>query len=635
MSTVRKDIQSLSVADRLHALLPVGFYYKTMLRPRWLWPRAEPLLRRAAGLGRVPFDRLPASREARHLHPEVLVIGGGVAGLSAALAAAAAGRAVVLCDEGVPGEKIAPGPVRERIEGLAAHARGESRITFLERAPAIGIYEGSLVPVNARELLHLIHPRLVVVATGAIERHGVFPGCDLPGVWLGRGAARLAGVHGLAPARRAVVIGGSPEAAEHAETLRRAGVEVRLLEGAEVLEARGRQGVRSVVVSDGSRRERLDCDALVLSLGLSPRDGLLRQGAGLPAVGAGDVVEPGCSLERAEESGRRAVLDEGAAAADVALPRPAATGVVCLCEDVDVRDLEDAWAEGFRSTELLKRYTTATMGPCQGALCHAHVRVFVAARAGEAAPVAGPTTARPPARPITLEEAAAGERVKVEQRTALHERHLELGATMEPAGAWRRPESYGDPLAEYWAVRRDVSVMDVGTLGKYLVAGPDATEFLERFYPCRVADLSPGRIRYSLLLGEEGYVLDDGVICALGGGRFYVTFTSGGAERAEAILRDWIETFALEVHVVNLTAVHGAINVAGPKARELLARLSSTHLDNESFPYLHHRELEVAGVPCRAVRLGFTGELSYELHHPSSESRKLWDALLEAGADLA
>jgi sarcosine oxidase subunit alpha len=519
---------------------------------------------------------------------------------------------------------VPPGPTQERIDALLAAVRARESVTLLERAAVVGIYEGPLVPVNGEDFLHLVLPRRVVIATGVVEHHGVFPGSDLPGVWLGRGAARLAGVHGLSPGHRVVFAG---EVGETLDALRAAGVEPVCVD--EVRAARGRKRLRSVVA--GGRRIR--CDVLVLSLGLVPRDGLVRQAAGLPVAGAGEVVAPGCSLAEAEESGRAAALADTSRGLTPGRVPAARGGFVCLCEDVEARDLAIAWEEGFRSTELLKRYTTATMGPCQGALCEAHLRAFVAERDGDSW-ASGPTTARPPARPIRLEDAAAGIHFAVEQRTALHERHLQLGARMEWTGAWKRPETYGDVLAEYWAVRRDVSVMDVSTLGKLLVAGRDATAFLDRLYPCRVADLEEGRIRYSLLLNEAGYVIDDGVVCPLGPGRYYVTFTTGGAEQAEAWLRDWAETWGHDVHVVNQTHALGAINVAGPKARELLALLSDDHLTNEAFPYLRHRRVTVVGVPCHALRLGFTGELGYELHHPRSESRRLWEALLEAGADL-
>src|SRR5262249_9098025 len=155
----------------------------------------------------------------------------------------------------------------------------------------------------------------------------------------------------------------------------------------------------------------------------------------------------------------------------------------------------------------------------------------------------------------------------------------------EPAGPWRRPRTYGDTMSEYWAVRRGVSVMDVGTLGKFIVAGPDATEFLERLYPCRISDLEPGRFRYALLLGDHGFVVDGGIVWALERGRYYLTFTSSGAATIEATLRDWAETWGLEVHVSDVTAAYGAINVAGPRSRELLQRLTADPVGNEEFPY--------------------------------------------------
>ena len=385
------------------------------------------------------------------------------------------------------------------------------------------------------------------------------------------------------------------------------------------------------MVEERAERERKRCDALVLALGLVPRDNLLRQGAGLQVAAAGDVVRPGCTLDEAEESGGVAALGRTRARRTTHSGQLRG-GFVCLCEDVTLRDLETAWAEGFRSTELLKRYTTATMGPCQGALCDAHLGAFVRARSGIAAD-GGPTTARPPARSIRLEDAAAGH-APLEQRTVLHERHLELGAEMEWAGTWKRPRTYGDPLAEYWAVRQGVGIMDVGTLGKFLIAGRDAVGFLERLYPCRVGDLDDGRLRYALLLNEAGYVIDDGTVCALGDGRWYLTFTTGGAEQAEAWLRDWAEAWGHEVWIANLTHARSAINVAGPQSRELLARLSDHPLTNDAFPYLRHQRASVASVECEIFRLGFSGELGYELHHPREDGGRLWDALLDSGTDL-
>ncbi len=672
------DVQS--ILWLLRRFLPVGFYYKSMIRPRWLWPLAEKVIRKVAGLGPVPRDLPVAARERLSHHPDLLVVGGGVAGLSAALAAAEHGEAVVLVDEGRIGEGLAPGAARARIDVLRARLVEQRAVTVLERALAVGVYQGPLVPVAGVDRLHLVHPRRVVVASGAVERHGVFPGSDLPGVWMARGAARLAGVHGLAPGRRIVVVAMHAEGLEHFETLRAQasrepdcavvavvapkGLAARVPAGIEVLHdgsvvaALGRGRVRAVAVETAAGRRTIPCDALVLALGFEPRNGLLRQAGGDPVQGAGDVVRPGCTLAEAEASGIVAASLEStiavagavaprptdaAAAVASALPPVATAGFVCLCEDIEAGELAQAWQEGFRSTELLKRYTTVTMGACQGALCQAHLRAFASAQAGGAAEATAatagaaasrPTVARPPARPVRLEDLAAGVRVPLEYHTALHARHLALGATMEWTGAWKRPSNYGNVEREYRAVRESVSLMDVSTLGKYRVAGPDAVRFLERLYPCRVADLAPGRSRYALLLNEAGYIFDDGLVCALGEDGFYVTFTSSGADAAESWLREWAEAWSCDVRIANLTWSQSAIHVAGPRTRELLAKVSSDPVDAGALPYGGVGEIRVAGVPCRALRVGFVGELSIELHHPTRQSAALWDALCAAGAAL-
>ncbi len=644
------DFDLLATLWHLRALFPVGFYYKTMIRPRFLWPMAEPLIRRIAGIGTAQRDVPPSDRETCHHHPDVLVIGGGVAGLSASVAAAEGNATVLLVDEGAIGEKVAPGPTCAKIDELRRAVAAKPNVTVMEHAQAVGVYEGPLVPVNAQDFLHLVHPNRIIVATGAVDQHPVFPGNDLPGVWLGRGAARMNGVHGVSVGSSIVFVGMTDESMAHLDTLTVGGAHVvaaivperlmhrvpssvrRTVRG-DVVAARGRKNVRRVIVESDGRREAISCDALVLSLGLQPRDSLLRQGNGFPVNGAGDVILPGCSFDEAIASGIDAVRNTSAPLVQVPVPAPPAAGFVCLCEDVTAREFKDAWAEGFQSTELLKRYTTATMGPCQGALCHCHLRAFVSARTGDSV-VNAPTTARPPARPIRLEDVAAGLRFAIEHRTALHERHVGLGADMTWFGGWKRPNDYGNELDEYWAVRRNVSAMDVGTLGKFLIAGRDANEFLERLYPSNVHDIAEGRQRYSILLNEAGYLFDDGLICRLPDNRYYITFTSAGSEAGEAWLWNWIQEWKLNVHVVNQTGELGAINVAGPRARELLQKLTSDALDNESFRFSTHRKVMVAGVQCRVLRVGFVGELSYELHHPSSQSTELWDAVFEAGAPM-
>jgi sarcosine oxidase subunit alpha len=639
----------LAIADRLHPLMPVGFYSKTFIRPRSAWPLAERAIRAFTGLGRLPKARAVARKPTRNLAADVLVVGAGIAGLAAAAAAAGAGGSVVLAEEGAIGDGLAPGPTLDRIRALERAVRGLGTVELLERHAAIGVYQGPFVPLIGDEEVVRVEASRVVVATGAHERHLPFPGNDLPGVWLGRGAIRMAVVHGVPIGRRAVVVVGTTEAIEHVRALHGAGVEVlavaspdlvellpggiRVAADATLVAAQGDGCVRSVTLATGEGERRVACDGLVLSAGRDPRDALLRMSVEAETLGAGDVVWPGCTPDEAEASGRSAGGGEAPEPREQPRAWSASGGYVCLCEDVTVDDLEGAWAEGWRSSEILKRYTTATMGPCRGALCGRLLASFAGARAPGGA-TNGRTTARPPARPVALEDLAAGIHETIEKRTALHERHVELGGRLDWSGAWRRPLDYGDPAEEYAAVRERVGVMDVGTLAKFLVSGRDATALVDRVFPCRVDDLEPGRARYLLALDEAGYVMDDGMLCALGDGAFVITSTSGGADGMEAWLRNWVDRLELHAHLVNRTSMLGAFNVAGPRARELLLSLGAEGIEPDAMPHMTHREITVAGVPCHAIRVGFVGEVSFELHHPRSRGVELWDALLDAGAGL-
>ena len=443
----------------------------------------------------------------------------------------------------------------------------------------VGVYGGPTVIVRSPGGMWHVETKHVTVATGSAELQPVVPGNDLDGILTPRAAQRLrdAGV----------------ELPEPVVTI---GRDLVRLEG----DAAGR--VTAVVTADGTTPAR----TVIVDLGRSPRDLLARMAGGDEQVTA-----------------------TGAAADDFPLP-PAPTdptATVCRCMNVSVGDLDEAWSKGYTELELLKRATLAGIGTCQGGACLPHVRAWIAARSGT---VPEPFTARPGARQITLGEAAADVTVDVFRRTPLHDQHLSLGARMDRFGGWWRPWDYGDAVSEYWAVREGVSIGDVSTLGKLVVSGPDVVEALERIYPCHVADIQPGRSRYALLLNERGHVMDDGMILRESETRFVLSFTSGGAANAEMWLRDWIDTWGLRVHVMDRTMSLAAINVTGPKAGELLRRLGLA----EPPRFLRHVHARVAEVDCHVMRLSFTGEAAWELHHPVTDSVYLWQALLEAGADL-
>ncbi len=620
------DRDLLAVVDKVGGpFTPVGFYYRTMIRPRRAWPYYERFLRRVAGLGTIDKHARRSSRfDTEHRRAEVLVIGGGPSGLDAARAAARDGRRVVLVDEGL---------------ALDAQLPREDGFETIAPARAIGIYEGGLVPVDAGDVLLRFRAERVVVASGAIEQPLLFPGNDLVGVLLPSAVRRLTRLWSLRPGERAVVITADDRGLAAAEDLRRAGtsvarvVDLRTTQPAQMA-ARGSHGrVRSVSVDGDS----VDCDVLVMSGGSQPAYSLLAQaGARVEYDGTRGIFVPRDLPPHVEAVGSAAGEGaRGAAAVPAASYRGTESGgrcFVCICEDVTDKDVKRAIAEGFDSIELAKRYTTVTMGPCQGRLCHLpSIRLYARETRAEEATI-GTTTARPPWAPVRL-GLLAGRGHEPAKRTSLHHRHKELGAQMMWTGEWRRPHSYGDVAAEVRAVHEGVGVIDVSTLGKLLVSGPDAVSFLERLYPNRFGDLKPGRIRYAVLGTDAGRIMDDGTIGRLSERDFYVTTTSTGAETVLAWFEWWNAVWGYDVSVDNVTGALAALNVAGPRSRALLARLTELDVSPDGFGYLDAREARVAGVPCLLLRIGFVGELGYELHFPSPYAEYLWDTLLERGAD--
>jgi sarcosine oxidase subunit alpha len=217
----------------------------------------------------------------------------------------------------------------------------------------------------------------------------------------------------------------------------------------------------------------------------------------------------------------------------------------------------------------------------------------------------------------------------------MHHRHVALGARFLDLGEWKRPEVYTSVEEECRAVRERVGLIDVSTLGKLEVVGRDAPAVLERIYTNRCADLRPGRVRYGVACDDAGIITDDGTFARLGEERWFLTTTTGGVEAMDQWLRWWSVPGPGEaprcVHVTNLTAGLAAVNLAGPRSRELLAPLTDLDLSPAAFPYLAAREGTVAGVPALLLRIGFVGELGYEIHFPAEYGAPVWDALLEAG----
>jgi sarcosine oxidase subunit alpha len=688
--------------------LTAGFYYKTFMRPRALWPAYEGVLRRFVNGGQVSA-RTPHDRPGkRYAHPDVLVAGGGPAGMAAALAAARAGASVLLVEE----EHHLGGHLRwggeadlAALADLACEVAGENGIEVLTNAVVLGRYDGNWMAILDRgagaagaeaERLVKARAKTLVVAPGLIERPYVIEGNDLPGVMVSTAVRRLINLYAVKPGERAVVLSANAEGDAAVADLKRAGVEVARVEdarlGGDVTAVRGRAGVRAVETADGTK---IDCDLLVTAVGWTAPTALLNQSGDRPVyrpeaarffpeparlpedvlvtggiAGDGRLDElTGHGSAVGAEAARRAARIAGARrlAAPTRVhpagdppagrePAPASApipelpvyphpelfvgrthGFVDFSEDVSSKDLAAAVAEGYDSAELAKRFTTATMGPVQGKLETVNTAAAVARATGSSIGETGTTTWRPPYVPVTLGALAgqAFEPVRYSPMQPWHEAH---GAVPLIAGAWIRPDGYGDPPAEARNVRENVGIIDVTPIGKLDLRGPDVPRLLNLLYVNKWSKLEIGRVRYGVMCAEDGVVLDDGVTGRLGEEHYLMSTTSSGAATVWEWVENWLQTErpGWRVHVTPVTTAYASINVAGPKSRQLIGRVTEgVDLANEAFPYMHVRMGTIAGVGGSVLwRIGFTGELSYEIHVPAGYGLHVWEALLAEGADL-
>lgn len=419
------------------------------------------------------------------------------------------------------------------------------------------------------------------------------------------------------------------------------------------------------------------CDLLCVSIGYTPTYQLALQSGGkisydddtarfsiteLPktlhlAGAVNGVSELNSLIDSGKQAGKIACDNLGLVVKDIAMetvsasntygnhpwplfPHPKGKEFVDFDEDLQYADIVNACKDGYSELELVKRYSTVGMGPSQGRHSALATARIVADQTQRKVSEVGVTTARPPFRAEKL-GVIAGRSFEPERFTAIHHRHKELGAQMITAGVWWRPGYYGQPQNkdqcikdENLTIRNNVGLIDVSTLGGIEVRGPDAAEFLNRMYTFAYIKQKVGMSRYLLMTNPTGTIIDDGVACRFSEEHFYVTATTGGVDNVYRTMLWWNAQWRLDVDVTNVTAAYAGVNIAGPKAREVLHKIChDIDLTPEGFPYLAVREGTVAHIPARLLRVGFVGELGYEIHVPSSHGEALWDALLDAGKE--
>jgi glycine cleavage system aminomethyltransferase T/NADPH-dependent 2,4-dienoyl-CoA reductase/sulfur reductase-like enzyme len=649
MPSLRYDVGGVN--DALSRFLPAGFYYKTFMwprSPRW-WLRYEHAIRRMAGMGRASTEPDPDTYEHQYAHCDVLVVGAGHAGLEAARAAAAAGASVIVCDERPPA-----------LDGEIAN------VTTLARTTVFGVYDGMMAgavervtdhlatrpPNLPRQRLWKIRAREIVLATGAIERGIAYAGNDLPGTMLAGAARTYVERYGVAPGRRAVVFTNNDTTDAAVEALRDAGVAIAAIvdarESSLVVAAHGRRRVRGVDVgtAGGRRTTRVECDLVCVSGGWNPAVHLYSQARGTlrydERIAA--FVPDACPVPVRAVGAAAGHVGVGTLVPVWSVPHGSGKRFVDLQNDVTADDVALAAREGYTSVEHLKRYTTLGMGTDQGKTSNVVGLALLSQAVDRPIPEVGTTTFRPPYAPVALGAVAGAEQgahLAPTRRTAMHDWHAAQGARFVTAGLWLRPHSYPhageseDDAANREArnVRTNAGVVDVSTLGKIELAGRDCVTFLDRVYANAWQTLAVGRCRYGVMLRDDGMVMDDGTVTRLADAHFLVTTTTVNAVRVmqhfEYLLQAvWPE---LDVYAASVTEQWAAAAIAGPRARDVVARLVDIDVGNAAFPFLAFAECRVGALPARLFRISYSGELAYEIHVPADLGTQMWQAIVEAG----
>ena len=718
-------------------LLPAGFYYKTFMGPKGTWEFYERFIRRAAGMGRVAEETDPDHYEKHYAHCDVLVVGGGAAGLSAALAAGRSGARIILVDEMATlggtllreASALGDAPAQAWLAATLAELRAMPEVKLLSRSTAFGYYDHNLVAIvervsdhlpvppahSVRQAMWLVRAKQVVLATGAIERPLVFANNDRPNVMLASAARTYVNQYAVCPGVRAVIFTNNDSAYATALDLQRVGVQIvaivdpragsdgalpqRAREagidirfGHAVAAAHGRQQVTGVEIVPVGKFEgygdhhgdELGCDLVCVSGGWSPTLHLHAQSGGRATWNekiASFVPGPSKQAERSAgaAAGEFGLVDgvagglrAGAAAAQAAgfgsgaappapewgrdvsadiLPlwsvpsRGHGKRFVDIQDDVTVRDIGLAEREGYRSVEHLKRYTTLGMGTDQGKTSNVNGLAIMAEIRGEAIPAVGTTTFRPPYTPVTIGNFAGrdtGRHFEPIRRTAMHDWHEAHGAHWVEAGLWLRPSLYPLPSEtvreaiqrEVLAVRGHVGLVDVSTLGKIDIQGPDAAAFLDRVYCNTYSTLAVGKARYGLMLREDGMVMDDGTTSRLSDQHFVMTTTTINAVKVMQHLEYLLQVVwpELRVQVSSVTEQWAAMALAGPDSRKVLQRVvGDLDVGDKALPHMGVAIGRIAGAPARIFRISFSGELAYEINVPADYGRRVWEAVMGAG----
>ena len=723
LGSVNFDLMAIN--DLLKNFIGAGFYYKTFMWPQKLWEKIyEPVIRKAAGLGKLSMEPDPSHYDKGYLHSDFLIVGSGISGLMSALLLAETGSEILVIEEDfilggrLNSEKLIINGEKSSVwvDRAVKKLKNFKNVRLLTRTAVYAAFDHGIFAALEKKTDHMsvknskprqinwkIYTKHCILATGAIERSIAFPQNDRPGIMLSGSVRTYANRFGAHYGQKIAVYTNNDDGWKTAHDLKDIGLEVKAIIdtrkeinvpsssipsylGQTIKKTYGRKGIKGIKLSSG---KNLNVDCLAVSGGWSSNIHLTCHKRGkpiwdnkyknfLPAdSGENDNIIPiGAAkgifkIQNIIPDTNRVVLslikklglsnpkpielssseEHYDCSLDLVTSSDPSNSFIDLQNDVTQKDIELSFKEGFKSVEHLKRYSTLGMATDQGKTSNILGLASMAKLEKTHISEVGTTIFRPPYVPIAISAFAGRSRGKDFRPTRLtpsHNSALRRKAVFVEAGNWLRAQWFPEKGETFWRqsvdrevlqTRNSVGICDVTTLGKIDIQGKDCSEFLNFVYTNAFAKLPINRVRYGLMLREDGVAYDDGTTARLGENHFIMTTTTANAALVlrnlefvrQCLLPD------LDVHLISATDSWAQYSVAGPNSRRLLQKIidKPKEITNENFPFMACRETTICGgIMARLFRISFSGELAFEVAVPSQYGNALFHTLLSEGKEF-
>ena len=715
----------MAINDLLKNFIGAGFYYKTFMWPQKLWEKIyEPVIRKAAGLGKLSMEADPSQYDKGYLHSDFLIVGSGISGLMSALLLAETGSEVLVIEEDftlggrLNSEKLIINGEKSSVwvDRAVKKLKNFKNVRILTRTVVYAAFDHGIFAALEKKTDHMsvknskprqinwkIYSKHCILASGAIERSISFPQNDRPGIMLSGSVRTYANRFGAHYGQKIAVYTNNDDGWKTALDLQDIGLEVKAIIdtrkdfnalsssipsylGQTVKKTYGRKGIKAIKLSSG---KKLNVDCLAVSGGWSSNIHLTCHKRGKPVwdniynnflsansekkdnifpIGAAKGI---FKIQNIIPDTNRVILslikkvglsipnpielssskEQYNCSLDLVSTSDPSNSFIDLQNDVTQKDIELSFKEGFKSVEHLKRYSTLGMATDQGKTSNMLGLASLAKLEKTHISEAGTTIFRPPYVPIAISAFAGRSRGKDFRPTRLTPSHNSASkrkAVFVEAGNWLRAQWFPEKGETFWRqsvdrevlqTRNSVGICDVTTLGKIDIQGKDCSEFLNFVYTNAFANLPINRVRYGLMLREDGVAYDDGTTARLDENHFIMTTTTANAALVfknlefvrQCLLPD------LDVHLISTTDSWAQYSVAGPNSRRLLQKIvdKPKEITNENFPFMACREITICGgVMARLFRISFSGELAYEVAVPSQYGNALFNALLSEGKEF-